>query len=419
MLSLTLDELSAQKTFVHDDNKQFIPIGGNAWVFGGKDSLTNEGLQHWTDPATVCKMFVRLSQPGTMKLSLMLTAAAQSRFKVTIMSSATIIVAEKDRSDYPLGAYDIMQPGYVSIEIQGIDKTGENFGSVSGIVISGTAVTQDASYVKDNEGNYFYWGRRGPSVHLRFDTRNKTDIEWFYSEITVPAGNDVMGSYFMANGFGEGYFGMQVNSKDERRILFSVWSPFKTDDPKAIPESDRIVLLKKGEGVRTGEFGNEGSGGQSFYRYMWKADQTYSFLLHGVPDGSDATVYTAWFFAPETYRWQLIASFRRPKKATYLTNLYSFLENFIPETGNIERMARYGNQWVRDAKGEWMELTSIKFTGDNTARKNYRKDYSGGSTNGTFFLRNCGFFSDFTELDQTFSRLPSGKPPKIDFSKLP
>ena len=38
------------------------------------------------------------------------------------------------------------------------------------------------------------------------------DIEWFYSELTVPEGNDVIGSYFMANGFSEGYFGIQVNS---------------------------------------------------------------------------------------------------------------------------------------------------------------------------------------------------------------
>jgi hypothetical protein len=38
----------------------------------------------------------------------------------------------------------------------------------------------------------------------------KQEIEWFYSELTVPEGSDVIGSYFMANGFSEGYFGIQV-----------------------------------------------------------------------------------------------------------------------------------------------------------------------------------------------------------------
>ena len=322
-------------------------------------------------------------------------------------------------SEHVAGSWTIPSAGYVAVEVQGVSKTGDTFGSLSGITIRGTSIGGDLAYVKNNEGNYFYWGRRGPSVHLRYDLQGKTDIEWFYSEITVPENSDVIGSYYMANGFGEGYFGMQVNSKQERRILFSVWSPFKTDDPKSIPETERITLMKKGEGVYSGEFGNEGSGGQSFLRYPWKANQSYGFLLRAKPESTDATVYTAWFFAPELNQWTLIASWRRPKKATYLTGLYSFLENFIPEGGNVTRMAQYGNQWVRDTAGNWIELTQAKFTGDNTARMNYRKDYGGGVNGQTFFLRNCGFFSDFTQLDQILDRAAKGVPPKIDFTSLP
>ena len=36
------------------------------------------------------------------------------------------------------------------------------------------------------------------------------DFEWFYSELLVPVGSDVIGSYFATNGFSEGYFGIQV-----------------------------------------------------------------------------------------------------------------------------------------------------------------------------------------------------------------
>ena len=74
----------------------------------------------------------------------------------------------------------------------------------------------------------------------------------------MPAGGDVIGSYFMADGFAHGYFGMQVNSEKERRILFSVWSPYNTQNPDEIPQDQRIELLKKGDGVHTGKFGNEG-----------------------------------------------------------------------------------------------------------------------------------------------------------------
>lgn len=33
-------------------------------------------------------------------------------------------------------------------------------------------------------------------------------MEWFYNEVTVPKGYDAIGTYAMAIGFGEGYFGI-------------------------------------------------------------------------------------------------------------------------------------------------------------------------------------------------------------------
>lgn len=140
-----------------------------------------------------------------------------------------------------------------------------------------------------------YWGRRGPSVHLGYTLPQGNDYEWFYNEVTVPQDGEVMHSYYMVAGFGEGYFGMQYNSKTERRILFSVWSPFDTQDPRNIPEDQRIRMLRRGDGVRIGEFGNEGSGGQSFMNYPWKAGTTYPFLMHVRPDGKGNTIYTAYF----------------------------------------------------------------------------------------------------------------------------
>jgi hypothetical protein len=223
----------------------------------------------------------------------------------------------------------------------------------------------------------------------------------------------------MANGFGQGYFGIQVNSETERRVLFSVWSPYKTDNPNDIPEDQKIKLLKKGEGVYTGEFGNEGSGGQSYYKFMWKTGTTYKFILKGKPTGTGETDFTAWFFAPEVNKWKLIAGFRRPKTDTYLTHLYSFLENFHTETGNVTRKGLFSNQWIFDTNNEWIELTKIKFTADATARKESRMDYSGGVDNDSFFLKNCGFFSETTSIDSYFERQGGGKQPVIDFEDLP
>ena len=205
----------------------------------------------------------------------------------------------------------------------------------------------------------------------------------------------------------------------ERRVLFSVWSPYQTDNPGEIPEDYKIILLGKGEGVETGEFGNEGSGGQSFRRFFWRAGRTYRFLLKGEPSENQSTDYTAYFFAPEQGQWELIASFRRPHTQTSLRSLYSFLENFWTTTGDRSRKGRYANQWVRDVDGQWHELTRARFTADATARKEVRLDYAGGVEDGVFFLRNCGFFSERTTLDSWLERPATGTAPEIDFEALP
>ena len=78
----------------------------------------------------------------------------------------------------------------------------------------------------------------------------------------------------------------------------------------------------------------------------------------------------------------------------------------------------YSNQWICDRTGKWSELTSAKFTADATARKESRLDYSGGIKDGKFFLKNCGFYDEKTEIGTLLMRKPLGNPPKIDFSLL-
>lgn len=401
-----------------------VPLGGNTFktdpdLQGGK--INDKGIVDWIDDMVDFETYIYFTRPGKVKVWLVAAAPAGTN-TITFSdynASKNIKVSGTAPKEYFAGEYSIEDTGYATFIIEGVSKRGKQFANIQSLKLEGSAINESTAFVKNNEGNFYYWGRRGPSVHLNYPTPANVDVEWFYNEITVPEGEDVLGSYFMAAGFGEGYFGIQVNSPTERRILFSVWSPFSTDDPKSIPEDQKIKLLKKGEQVYAGEFGNEGSGGQSFLKYNWQAGNTYKFLLHGSPDNFGLTNYTAYFFAPEKNEWKLIASFRRPKTNTYLKKLHSFLENFLPEYGNEERTVLFSNQWVCDAKGKWYELNKAKFTGDNTARKAYRLDYAGGISNNAFYLRNCGFFSNRTNLDTIFERMPNNQKPEIDFDKLP
>jgi hypothetical protein len=212
-----------------------------------------------------------------------------------------------------------------------------------------------------------------------------------------------------------------VNSETERRILFSVWSPFQTDNPKSIPDSLRIRLVKKGAGVTTGEFGNEGSGGQSYRKYNWKAGVRYAFLLRAVPSpAANSTTFTAYFKEADAGAWQLIASFERPQTKSGLSRLYSFLENFNPATGYQERYAHFTNQWLRSYDGQWQAVTSATFTADDIANRGQRLDYDGGVKGAFFYLRNCGFFDDAGALGRTLTRKQDmAQPPAVDFEALP
>jgi len=378
-----------------------IPFEGNSWKIDTPG--TDEGIRTYFYTDTTGPLFIGLRGKAD---------TGNSTVRITLGDiTRTVRIKNNENDTLIAGKFSVKRPGYQTIELQGLKKTGDSFASISEILIGGPATEGKVCFVKDD----FYFGRRGPSVHLRYDIPEiASDIALFYSEITIPEGNDVEGSYFMANGFAEGYFGIQVNSPDERRILFSVWSPYKSDNPGEIPDDFKIILLKKGEDVVAGEFGNEGSGGQSYKRYMWKADQTYRFLLKGEPSVNNSSDYTAYFYSPETGKWELIASFRRPKTTSYLKNLYSFLENFIPETGFISRKGFYSNQWICDKNGTWFELLSAKFTADATARKDSRLDYTGGVENGSFFLKNCGFFDERTQINTQLVRSETANGPSID-----
>lgn len=399
----------------------FISTGANSWVVGNPNETTamisDKGIINWNNPASKIRTYFRVEKMGKLNIGLKAKVTeGKSLIKLTFNRvSKEVEISNTTLEEISIGTFNVSQSGYQYVELEGISKSGTEFAEITDILIGGEAAKGDLYYVKDD----VYWGRRGPSVHLSYQKPElASDIIWFYNEVTVPKGNDIIGSYFMANGFGEGYFGMQVNSASERRFLFSVWSPFTTDNPSSIPEDQRVILLKKGENVTTGEFGNEGSGGQSYRKYFWKAGNTYKFLLKGIPSVNNSTDYTAYVFAPEIGKWELIASFRRPKTTTYLTNSHSFLENFIPDMGDESRKVFFSNQWVYDTNNTWYEIVNAKFTADATAYKESRLDYAGGSENDKFFLKNCGFFSDNEKMNSIHIRTASGIKPEIDFLNL-
>lgn len=387
-----------------------VALAGNAFITsaapGATEVINSNGLANWTGANTVASAWFRMDAAGSAAVAMdaKLAGSSSSTVKVTVNGTPfNVTLSGAASKTYAVGTVYVAAPGYVRVDLQGISKSGGYFGDVSALKV---ATGAGLNYASD-PANY-YWSRRGPSVHLGYTAPANT--EYFYNEVIVPAGQDKIGSYYMANGFGQGYFGIQVKSPTERWILFSVWDA---------DNGAKTTLVKKGAGVVDNTFGGEGTGGQSYLVYNWAAGTTYRFITRARPDGAGSTDYSAWFYAPELAGWRFIATWKRPAISTYLTGVHSFLENFIDTNGYLERSALYGNQWARSTSGTWTELTTARFTGDATVTNGQRMDYAGGLRNGRFYLRNGGFFSPYVPVNQTFTRPATGAAPGVDVDALP
>lgn len=386
-----------------------VGLGGNAFITanGGAELINSTGLHNWTSANAITSVYFRLGLTGNLTVALKATVpSGSSNIKVTVNGTAfNKTISGTAATTYTIGTVNITSAGYVKVDIQGVSKTGSYFGDVSDLIISGPAVASGVQYAND-AANY-YWSRRGPSVHLNYTVGSNT--EWFYSEITVPTGEDKIGSYYMANGFNGGYFGMQVNSATQRKFLFSVWDP----------STGQTTVTRTGTGVTAGRFGGEGDGGQSYLVFNWVAGNTYKFLTQGKPDGAGSTDYSSWVYTPESGTWRFLATWHRPNTNSYLSGMYSFLENFLDYNGYLGRKAQYGNQWYKTATGSWTEVTSASFSKDATGTNEQRMDYKGGVENGNFYLQNGGFFANYTSTPATFTRTATGTAPTVNLTTLP
>jgi len=394
------------------ENTSTVALAGNGFITtvgGGSPVINSSGLANWNNADTIASAYFRMASAGpvTVYLNAYLAGSANSSVSVTINGTAfTVKLAGTTAKAYSVGTVNVAAPGYVKVDMQGLTKDGGYFGDVSGLNVTTASALNYA-----NDPSNYYWSRRGPSVHMTYTVPARS--EYFYNEVTVPAGQDVVGSYFMVAGFTGGYSGIQVRNND-RWVLFSVWDA---------DNGQKTTLVSKGAGVVTNDFGGEGTGGQAYLVFNWVAGNTYKFItrIRPNPDDSTSTLYSAWFSAPESNSgsWRYLATWKRPSTNTYQSGVHSFLENFIDTKGYTGRRVKYGNQWARNVNGTWSEATTGRFTGDATATNAQRMDYAGGLEDGCFYLRNGGFFADYVALNQNFNRPATGKQPTVDVNTLP
>ncbi len=365
------------------------------------------GITRWRNSDQQALWFGQIKTPGqlTAAIVLRLPEGQESKWKLTVGEQSREATATGAEGEVKLsfGSFDVDEAGYVRFALSSLNAENNNAGEVVALVLDGPA-TKDAHFNLEPR-------RNAASVHLKYTLPRDVEIDAFYCE--VAAVEDPIHTFYMACGFQRGYFGMQVNSPTERRIIFSVWdsgagqTAMKRD---TVAEDDRTQLLKKGDDVHASVFGNEGTGGHSHLKYLWKTGERQRFLLTARAGKGDSAIYSGYWFHPEKGEWMLIASFQAPKASASLGHFHSFSENFVGANGHLLRKALYCNQWVHVRGGDWREVTEASFSHDPTG-KTARLDRFMGVEDGCFFLSHGGFVNGFSKYGERFTRPASNVPP--------
>lgn len=397
-----------------DDDSEMI-------VNGWKKSLVE------SDPHQLSMFFYA---PGTGRLDMELVVSSSAGdavldIEVGGKSNRVEVAASSEEKTYAVGYYDIAQPGYVRVNVRPVSTTADCYPNIKAFRVGNKAInyarekgdTYNEVIFADEEDRNIYephFIRRGPTSSFWWEDV-PADAEYFYSEICVPEGNDIQGTYYVALQGDRFYMGLQPQaSADKRCLLFSVW-----DGDTA--NGKFTTLVNRNSTVTSERYTHEGCGQQSSMRYNWQTNRTYAFLARVRPEIVDgkatgASIYTGYFRGDEG--WMFIAEMRRDGVTKYVEKTCAFNENYNPELGWIPRTVKYPATWAY-SNGEWHECLTARFYGDKVAQYWIRRDLCGGlDENGCLYLRSPGYIDQRTSLQARFTRKPTGVAPDIDFAAL-
>lgn len=369
----------------------------------------NQPITHWKHEKNHIVWYPRFTKVGAFSCAVAMRLPAGKKSQLSLhVGAASRELSFEGKGDEDVwvdfGTFRIEKIGYQAIELHSKNPASTDPGQVVSIKFDGPAAAGMQANQKER--------RNAASVHLSYPQPKDVQVAGFYCEAT--AQEDPVATYYMACGWHRGYFGMQVNSPTERRIIFSVWdSGNEAVSRDRVGADDRVTLIAKGENVFSGDFGNEGTGGHSHLKYLWKTGEVQKFFVTAAVLDATHTIFSGYWFHPEKKAWMLISSWRAPKEGSYLRGLYSFSENFGGQNGHLRRKAHFGNQWILTSDQKWIEVTQASFSHDGTGEKD-RLDRYMGVENGQFFLSQGGFLNDYTKYGTLFERAARKNPPVLD-----
>ncbi|MDR1121093.1 MAG: DUF3472 domain-containing protein [Dysgonamonadaceae bacterium] len=384
----------------------------------GLSTSETGSLTNWTDIQRKAVWYIH-QQKGTYELSYILSLLSNRVRDFTLtctradgddfepVSVDFTYRGTSKRDTLPVLTMTAPTTGYYRYELESKSNSGNL--TIYELMFKGTSTPGNPISSTSSPHTTNYLG--SPSVHLHYAPNSILNTgsvyDWVYQEVLVPdASYSPIATYWESIGFNGGYLGLQNNADTWRRILFSVWDQIDTDVYKKngwpLPADSLVTLVDKGAGIQANGFGNEGTGGQSYFQHekTWKEGIPVKFLFNVRKDEADCktcasgkkpTVILSAFFCayepdapgleniPDSLKgWRYIASWRRPFVNSLQGGTGSFIENYGWTNGHLPRKGYYYNTYNRNATSKnWVHFN--KATGSHTdGGVGQRVDYEHG-----------------------------------------
>ena len=181
--------------------------------------------------------------------------------------------------------------------------------------------------------------------HLWWNLEKQDKAVCLYGDITVLATHPAIyycGANWHPGEAAGGYCGIQDNSREERRTIFSIWDTSPTLHPKVTQADPQTVFNR---------FGGEGEGAHTHMLWDWKVGDTFQFFVRKQPAAASGATDAAYYiFDRKAKKWRHSATITCPngdqKTAASVATiggggLASFLENFLGKDRNVAKLALY------------------------------------------------------------------------------
>ena len=153
---------------------------GNSWVINdvhkSSEVITEKGITNWKDSNDTIRTFFYTEKEATIPFGIL----AKGKVKMSISyndKTKNIDLANSEYDTIYIDDYVSSGKGYNYIDFHSVTNTNIE---IKSILMKQPEDSTTLKYLKDD----YYFGRRGPSTHLVFETPTN-DIEWMYSEIEI------------------------------------------------------------------------------------------------------------------------------------------------------------------------------------------------------------------------------------------